>query len=245
MLLKCCYQNILETSTVTLATGAEDAAYPLWRLSDRDIGLMFKAQAAVTLTVKIVQGATLYPVDRLLIPGGHNLSGMVSDIKWSDDDITYTAAVAQWVSAAGDIDKSWAPLTKKYWKLILTSPGVIPSFAELFLTSTYTWEKNPPRPTGEFDPVFNVERLQSRGGQVRFITHGQAKRQRTYTMRSCGQAQRANLEALNNAWAGSKPFWLYDHEGTLIYGELRKPIALKEIYYQGYPFVFDFLEVIP
>jgi len=243
-LMKCCYQNILETATVTLATGAADANYPLWRLYDRNIGRMFKAVAAVTLTVRIAQGATVLPVDRLIIPAGHNLSGMVLDIKWSDDDVTYTAATAQWICATGDIDKSWVSLTKQYWKFIITSPGVIPSFHELFLTSTYTWEKNPPRPTGELNPIFNVERLQSSGGQARYLTHGALKRQRSYQMPRCGEAQKTNIEALNAAWAGANPFWLHDHNGILIFGELRKPIALKEISYQTYSFDFDFVEVI-
>lgn len=244
MLLKCCYQNILESATVTLSAGAADADYPLWRLYDRNVGRMFKAQAAVTLTVKADQGANVLPADRLLIPGGHNLSGMVLDIKWSDDDVTYTAAVAQWVGAAGNIDQSWGSLSKQYWKFIITSPGVIPYLHELFLTSTYTWEKNPARPTGELDTIFNVERLLSAGGQVRYLDHGAAKRQRSYHMPRCGEAQKTNIEALNAAWAGYKPFWLYDHNGILIFGELRKPIALKEIGYQTYSFDFDFIEVI-
>ncbi len=42
-LLKCCYQNILEDGTVSFAGGGAQAAYPLYRIYDRDIGKMMIA----------------------------------------------------------------------------------------------------------------------------------------------------------------------------------------------------------
>ncbi len=245
MLLKNCYQNILETSTVTLATGAEDASYPLYRLYDRDIGRLFKTTAAVTTTVKVDQGASPAAIDRLLIPAGHNLSGMTLDIKWSTDDITYTAAVAQWVGAAGFINKEWASLTKRYWKFIITTPGSIPQIAELFLCPTYTWEKNPSRPNGASDPAFNIERLQSASGDIRYLKNGDPKQRRAYQMPRCREAQKDNIDALNDAWAGYKPFWLCDDAGIWIYGEITAPINLRQVAAGTYAFDFTFQEVLP
>jgi hypothetical protein len=64
-------------------------------------------------------------------------------------------------------------------------------------------------------------------------------------MPRCGEAQKGNLVALNDAWGGSKPLWIEDHEGEWIYGRLQGPLNLKEIAYQSYNFDFDFLEVLP
>ncbi len=243
--MKSCYRNILETSTVTLSAGTANSSYPVYRLSDRSIRKMFMLTAAETLEVKIDQGASPLPIDRLLVPSGHNFAGMTLDIKWSDDDVTYTAAIAQWIGAAGDINKTWASLTKRYWKFIITSPASIPYFAELFLGSTYTWEKAPARPTGPLEPILNVETRMTAGGSPRFCVHGSPRRQRVYPMtRASNDTQLANILALYEAWAGSKPFWLEDHLGAWIYGYLRKPIDIKEIAFQKYPFVLDFEEIL-
>lgn len=249
MTVSACYKNILETSTVTLSAGTSDSSYPLYRVYDRDIGKVFKTTAAVTTEIKVDQGASgNLAIDRLLIPSGHNLAGMTLDIKWSDDDVSYTAAVTQWTGAAGNIDKSWASLTHRYWKFIITSPGSIPQIPELFLTETYIFEKNPNLPLGEMDDVFNVERSQTAGGQVRFLTHGTAKRRRNYTIKAAGETQRVNITTLNTAWSGGKPFWIYDHEGTLFYCELANPIRLTQdtenLSGGLYGFTLDVLEVI-
>ncbi|MBI5634854.1 MAG: hypothetical protein HZA15_15410 [Nitrospirae bacterium] len=244
-LLKCCFQNILETSTVTIGAGSASASYPLYRLSDRNIGRLFKAGAAETLKIKIDQWASPLPVDRLLIPSGHNLSGMTSDVEWSTDDISYTPAITQWAGAAGLINKEYAAaLTKRYWQFTLTNPAAVPQFAELFLTSTYTWERNPSRPAGPFDDEHNTENIEYRSGGDGFAVYGPAKRVRNYLMPSCGAAQLANILALNAAWAGSKPFWLCDENGVWIYGKLTKKIETKEIAAGAYSFDFNFKEVL-
>lgn len=242
--IKCCYINILENSTVSLSAGTENPAYPLYRLYDRDIGKLFKAAAAVTLTVKIDQGGSgNKAIDRLIIPAGHNFAGMTLDIKYSTDDNTYTPAVTQWQGAAGNIIKEWSSLTKQYWKFIITSPGAIPYFAELFLTSTYEWEQNPFPATKPLDPEPNVRRMVNARKQPRFLVLGDSIRQRIYRVINIASAQRTNIEALNAVWAGHKLFWIYDHEGTLFYVELLSRINLEETEY-GFSFDFNVSEII-
>lgn len=141
--------------------------------------------------------------------------------------------------------KSWSAVTARYWKIAFENPASIPSVAELFLTSTYEWERNPSRPAGPFEEVFNVENDVTAGGQDRFLVHGDPKRQRAYHMPLCREAQKDNVKALYEAWAGAKPFWLRDHEGVWIYGKLRAPLNLRELASQSYSFDFDFLEVLP
>jgi hypothetical protein len=245
-LLKCCYKNILESSTVSLAAGTEDSSYPLYRLYDRNIGRLFKPSAAETIEIKIDQGASgAIAADRLLIPAGHNLDGMTLDIKYSDNDADYTNAVDQWVQSGGGlIDKSWTSITKRYWKFIITAPASIPQIAELFLTQTYEWERNPSRPAGPFDSQFNIERIESSGGQVQYLVKGDPKKRRVYHVPRCGETQKGNILGLNNTWAGAKPFFLCDHEGVWLFGELLKEINIKEEAYGKYSFDFEFLEVV-
>ncbi|MDA8090078.1 MAG: hypothetical protein M0Z61_07635 [Nitrospiraceae bacterium] len=431
-MIQSCYQNILESASVTLSVGSQNNSYPLYRLYDRDIGRMFEASAAASLTVHVDQGSSPVAVDRLFIPAGHNLSGVQLDLQGSDDDVTYATVLPNLLLHSQDFENAWwsknnstviansatapdgtltasivgdgtaygeheltsggtsisagqsytasvyfkyvsqryvvfrlslgtsgvygtvdilnglfstppqsyagAPAnisgsitsvgngwfrasitvtadvsgtaalllisspsgadgagpsytgnnntyyvwgaqaeaasaaslyiptngtaqqfvpggsgliefnfpsaTHRYWKLIITNPAAAPQFAELFLTSTYTWEKLPARPGGPFDDVFNVKTDVTASGLDRFLTFGNSKRQRIYKVVNAGATQQTNILALNTAWAGSKPFWLYDHEGNWIYGKLNKPLGLKETGAGKYEFDFNFLEVL-
>jgi hypothetical protein len=243
--VKTAHINILEASTVTLSAGTEDTDYPLARLYDRNVGRMFRPTAAETIEVKADQGAgSPEAVDRLLIPAGHNLSGMTLDILHSPDDSSYTPAVTQWTGADGLIVKSWQPLQKRYWKFRITSPSSVPELAELFLTSSYEWARNPSRPAGRLDRVFNVERAETASGKDRFMVRGAPRRVRSYTIPGMGDAQKDELLGLNEGWAGSKPFWLYDHEGGWIYGTLTEPMDITEAAFSRYSAVLEFREVI-
>ena len=244
--VKTAYKNILETSTVSLTAGTEDPDFPLSRVRDRNISRPFKASAAVTLEVLVDQGAGgSQAIDRLLIPAGHNLDGETLDILWSEDDVSYTPAVSQWVqSGPGLINKSWTTLTKRYWKFTVTTPSSAPEFAEMFITSANSWQRNPARPAGRLDRIFNVSNLGTTSGSDRFLVHGPSRRRRSYTLPSISEAQKDALILLNDSWAGVKPFWLYDHEGSWMYGRLDSPLEIVEEGYQLYSARFEFTEVV-
>jgi hypothetical protein len=245
-LIKTAWINALETSTVSLSAGAEDSGFPLYRLYDRNIGRAFRPSSAETIEIKIDQGtAGCQAADRLIIPSGHNLNSMTLDIKHSDDDAAYTPAVTQWTGTDGVISKSWSPVTKRYWKFIITSPSSVPEFSELCLTSTYEWEREPALPAWPSEKAFNVESAHTSGGQDRFLIHGEPKRRHPFHIASCSTAQRDEIATLNDGWQGALPFWLCDHEGDWIYGRLTSPIKLVEVAFQTYSFDLDFQEVLP
>jgi hypothetical protein len=244
--IKCAGLNILEGSAVSLTSGAEDPGYPLYRLYDRDAGRMFRAASAGTVEVRADQGASPRAVDRLLVPAGHNLDGATLEVLHSDDDAAYDPAVPGWTQqGTGLVNTAWAAVAKRYWKLRITAPSSAPELAELFLTSTYEWERNPERPAGPLEGVFNVEHAQTAAGQDRFLVHGAPKRRRPYRVPRCSEAQKEGVLALFSDWAGSKPFWLEDHEGSWIYGRLQGPLNLRELAPGAYGFDFDFVEVLP
>ncbi|MDO8282703.1 MAG: hypothetical protein Q7U10_08825 [Thermodesulfovibrionia bacterium] len=226
--VKACYINILETSTVTLTLGTEDVAFPLYRLYDRECSDLFKITAAATFQIKVNQGA-IKAIDRLLIPAGHNLSGLTLTFSYSDYDADDYSQVEQWTQSGNalidiPLDSS---MTHKYWKLTVASPSAIPQIPELFLTSTYEFERNPSRPCDK-DKRFNVERLQEAGGQPRYIKHGEPRAYRLYALPRMTAAQSTNIQVLNDAWDGCKPFFLCDHNGVWLFGELLSPIGLAE-----------------
>lgn len=239
------YQNLLESAGVTLTAGSADAEFPLARLYDRNTGRVFKAASAATLEVRVDQDASgAIAVDRLLIPSGHNLSGMTLDVLHSADDATYIAATPQWSGSDGVIDKSWSPLTSRYWKFRITAPSIAPSITELFLTDSYQWERQPARSSGAMDTEFNALGTTTSFGEDRFLVMGPPKRRRVYAVPRCGEAMRDQLAALYGAWAGAYPFWLRDHEGAWIFGRLVSPLKLTEQGPGAWGFSFDFREVL-
>ena len=236
--------NILESSTVT-STPAADSSYPATRLYDRHIGRMYVAGSAATTTLHVDQGAsTIQEVDRLVIPKDHNLDTLVCTLSYSDNDSAWTQH-EQWTqSGSGLIERSFTAATHRYWRLIITSPGSAVQLAEMFLTKSYTWDRNPEEMDRGVYPVFNVERKEDSGDRPRYITFGEKRRARVYELYKMHDADKTAIESLNEAWAGSKPFYLKDHAGDLIYGELQSPFEFS-ISGSYADTTFNFLEVLP
>jgi len=246
MRIKTAYINLLETSTVSLASGTERTDRPLRRLYDRKMGVPFSPDGTGLTEVLIDQAGSMQPIDRMLIPGGHNLDGMDIDIQYSDDAILFTSTTGgMWTQSGNDlINKSWSPIVKRYWKIVINPVGTAPEIMELFLTSTYTWERDPGRGgSGPFGHEFNVERICSSAGQTRYIIHGDMKRRRRYSVPNAGETQMSNLLDLNYSCGNGMPFWLRDHEGAWIYGELSSPVNTRPVVSGRYSVDFDFLEI--
>jgi hypothetical protein len=182
--------------------------------------------------------------DRLIIPAGHNLYNADISLKNSDDDLTYTDIVSPWTQADNDlIIKNWNASINRFTELKIVM-SILPQVPEIFLSSSYEWERNPSRPTGNLLERFNVERDECAGGQARFLQHGYPRRYRNYPQVNAKTAQKINAKAMYDAWAGSKPFWLCDHNGEWIYGEILN-MEMSEQASDMFPFSFEFLEVLP
>ena len=196
-------------------------------------------------SVGIAQSATdIKAIDRLLIPSSHNLEGVIISISWSDDGISYTQ-IDSFTASEGTIARSWTALTHRYWLLEFAGIEAKPFMAELFLTSTYDWERPADRPTsGPFDPVFNVLNPQTAAGQDRFLVQGAKKERRRYGLPMTPETMRDAIDELNLEWAGANPFWLFDHEDTWLYGKLQNPLDESEVSKGIHSMTLDFLEVI-
>jgi hypothetical protein len=243
-MIKTAHMNILESSTVSLSAGGASPDTPLSRLWDRNISRPFIADSASTLTVKLDQGASPSAVDRLIIPSGHNLSGATLSLTHSSDDIDYTDALSPWQAGAGLITVQWQGITRRYWKFTVSGAGAAPEFAELFLTETYEWQRNPSRPTGRLSPEFNVKRIVSSGGQERHLVLGPPRSRRSYGLLRMGSQMRSEMEALEYAWSGARPFWLFDHGSEWLFGSLDAGLCISEISEGLSRMRFDFTEAL-
>jgi len=246
--IKTYYLNILESSTVT-STPSADSDFPVYRLYDRHIGRSYKAGSVAETTIHVDQGATtINEVDTLIIPANHNLDGLVCTLSYSDNDIDWTQH-HQWTqSGSAIIERSFSAITHRYLRLVISGPASVVTMHEMMLTKAYEWDRNPESIGRGVYPVFNVERREDTGGRPRYLELGDSRQARIYALNkihdSGSKQDNTELQALNNAWAGKKPFYMKDHDATLLFGELVEPLELS-VSGDYIDAEFNFLEVIP
>jgi len=215
------YRNILENSTVTVTT--ENASFPKYRLYDRDIGKLFKGTAfASPFAITADQGATtIYEVDRLVIPVGHNLNGLVCKLQYSTTGAWAGEQVDALSWTQGDaliIDKTFTAATKRYWRLIVTAPATIVEMPEMFLTKIYTFERNPGYGS-RVGKQKNISRTETQSGRVRRVKFGEPRALAAYDLLIL-TAQKTSLESWDTATEGTKCFYVWDEGGTIRFMEL-------------------------
>jgi hypothetical protein len=213
-------KNIMETGTVSLTAGTAHADYPLARLYDRNISDLFKTTAAVTTEIQVDQGASgNIAIDTCIIAGGHNLDGETIDIQHSPNGSVWTDATTQFTGTAGTIIKTLTGGTKRYWRVKITNPSAAVEIPEIFFTPAYTWEAEPSYPLERLQENFNVNKVTDLKGENYYLKLGESKRVRRYTIELVLTAQKDNFLDLRADWAGYKPFYITDHEGSLIFVE--------------------------
>jgi hypothetical protein len=222
------YRNILENSTVTVTT--ENISFPKYRLHDRDIGKMFKGTAfASPFEIKANQGATtIYEVDRLIIPVGHNLNGRACSLRYSTDDFSSDdhEAVGWTQGNALLIDKSFTAATKQYWKLNVTAPATIVEMTEMFLSKIYTFDRNPSWGS-TVEKQKNIKRDETQSGRMRRIKLGEPRLSAVYDLLVLS-AQKTAFEAWDIGMDGTKSIYLWNEDGIPCFMELLND--LKFIY---------------
>ena len=220
-LIKIAYRNILENSTVT--TTNENASFPKYRLSDRDIGKLFKFSAASNPSrITIDQGAaTQYPASRLFIPAGHNLNGLTVTLQYSTDNFAADNHDAvQWAQAgAGLIDKAFTEQTKRYWRLNIAAPGAPCELAEMFLTKPYEFPRNPSWGFGTGNRL-NVLRDETLSGKVRLIKNGAPRKERTYDLTRIQSAQKTEMETWESVSEGIRAIYIEDESAAVFFAEV-------------------------
>jgi hypothetical protein len=244
--VKLAYRNILETATVTSTD--ENSSFPLYRLYDRDIGKLFKFNThGAGLYVKINQSAIPYNVSRLIIPATHNLNGLEMEIQNSPSGAFAgeEVHVLNWTQAdALIINKSFVAANpdEAYWRFFIVSdPATPPEMPEIFLTADYTFERNVKMDLIE-KPQRNVDRDETKSGYPRWVKLGEKKRYREYEL-IAESAQKANLESWWDVLDSVKPFYIFDHNGALIFMEVLNDLSFTPLSNQFWITRMEFLEV--
>jgi hypothetical protein len=239
------FRNILENSTVTPAS--ENTSYPRHRLHDRHIGRLFKGNSTPSsFYIFIDQGLShLYPVDTIIIPSGHNLSGLVLQLQYSQDGIYYPY-IDSWMGYPGLMKRSFSSVAARYWTFFIQNPASPPEIPELFLTHSYQLQRNPDygylhgtRP--------NVSRIESQSGVVQKTKLGSRRRIFHYSFTRIGDDQRADLETFDAACEGIRSFYVEDMDGKIYFAELPEgglpPFRAERAGRWGLD--LDVLEVVP
>jgi len=245
--IKILYRNILENSTVNPTNAS--TTYPAYRLYDRDIGKLFKGNSsAATWNITIDQQSsathTIYPVDRLIIPSGHNLNGIDLAIQYSSDNFAGDVNTAtSWTqSTTGIIDKAITSNTQRYWRISIFNHSV-PELPELFLGKDYSFQRNPAygSRTGKRP---NVMREETQSGKRRAIKLGELKNNRTYELSVIETTQKNDFEAWVTHTEGLKPIYLTDENGNVMFGEILNDFDFSYKAADIYSCSIEFLEVL-
>lgn len=201
------------------------------------------SESAAEFYIDDVSIKVVYEVDRLIIPSGHNLNGLVLSLYYSDDDINWTPAVSWTQPDTAIINKSLTPSTHRWWDLNIAAPSAAPELPELFLGKDYAFTRDPTWGS-KVGKKKNVLRDETQSGKARRVKLGEAKRTASYDL-LIFTAQKTAFEAWETANDGIIPFWLIDENATLMYMESMNDLEFTYKAFGIWTCQLELLEVLP
>jgi hypothetical protein len=243
-----CYNNLFEAGLTVVVTN-ESASFPKYRCYDRDIGKLFKGSSAGagTFSVRVDLGATATAnASRVVIPAGHNLSGLPCKIQSCANDFSSGIVdMASWTPTPLQQVQVWtAPSVTRYWRLLITNGATIPEIPEIFLGLDVVMTFNPEF-GGPLSKKRNIVRKESPAGKAYKIKLGEARKQYHYNFKAIEDAQKIYLQSWEDACEGSqKNFYLIDSAGIVIFVELQNELNFTPAAYGLWDVSMDLLEVI-
>jgi hypothetical protein len=245
------YDNMLDAPGAVVTPSDENATYKFYYAYDRDNGMPALFGDATSPSVVIDQGAsgTMRP-DRF-IAAGHNWDGFTITIKWSPNNIDWSNVAASWTQMGNNLVN--VPFDspdgiKRYWGYSITGNGsTIPQQTEVFLGPTYEMERNPSYGSQVRGTKDGVKRTELDGGGVVYYDRwgGLNKKYRKWPLARATDAMAANINDLDALWAGKKPVFVEDDDGSWFFAELLKRLdqAVNGLDYSSYE--LEVLEVLP
>jgi hypothetical protein len=243
------YRNILENSTVNPSN--TNTSYPAYRLYDRDIGKLWIGNSSVdnfyiTIDQQSSLTNTIYPVDRVLIPSGHNLNGQGMIIQYSSDNFVGDInTVTSWTQGdANLIDRSPTLNTQRYWRIGILDSTAIPRMPELFIGKDYAFQRNPTYGS-RVGYKANVLREETQSGKRMAIQLGELRKTRNYDLAVIETSQKDDFEDWIEHTEGLKPFYITDESDNVIFAELLNDMEFTHKARNNiYSCVIDIVEVI-
>jgi hypothetical protein len=173
-------------------------------------------------------GISAESVSALILAAGHNVGGLAYTLAKSANGSSWTT-VSNGTLAAGTGTQviEFAATTGAYWKFSLpdSTDAVL---TEIFLTNIYTFTRNPSRPSGALETDYNVEKSETYAGSPRYIDRGDDRRVRDYDFARAPTAMAEQVKSEIDALGGTKDFFLCDHTGVWMFGNLTVPFAPAE-----------------
>lgn len=132
--MKASWINVLQDSTVTVTSSA--TGYDAYRLYDGLFGKQWRATSTATQTIHVDRGAgSLEPVDTLIIPAGHLLSGCGMTFERSSNNSTWTPIVTGWTQSGSALilKQGAATNTDRYLRCVISGASVAPQAGEVWM----------------------------------------------------------------------------------------------------------------
>lgn len=241
-LIRIATRNLFEEATSVTVTGTPTTGYPAARLWDRGIAREFRMAGAGGHYLTFTGGLSAAEANALIIPAGHSLSGLAVEVWKSADGATWGSAYSSATPASNAISvQEFTAVAAAYWRLRFPVDSTV-ALAEAHLTNILTFERAPARPGGALETEFNVSVDPSSAGVPRYIEYGPERRRRSYEFANYSATGAAEIKARLDALRMAKDFWLCDHAGVWIFGNVLAPVIPVEIAAGRCSFSFDFLE---
>lgn len=200
------------TSGPVAATG-----FPLSRVIDEQVGPLFKHNVAATFElVKKDRGAgTLFPIDRVLIPATHNITGTVNIQSDTDPNFgTPLLLLTGAITAGVLLDQSLTPNTERYIRIFITESGQW-EYGEIWFGRDRTPTRGPASDfeSGTKEP--KISEYETEAGNTYRLQTGLPRGIFAFEFRRLSAADRAIFDDLNTQTNfGLSPFWWFGPDDT-------------------------------
>lgn len=193
----------ISSSTTATGQGKE-------RLIDSRIAKLFRFNAAAANQFIEVDFGAAVSIDRMVIPVGHNLSGCAVELR-ADTTPTPTTVRDSFTAGSGIIDRSFAALSFRYWRILFVTSGqwelgewVLGDYQQTAEGIAQAWQA--PRKS----PV-KVQEFPSREA---LLIEAAVRRRFVLTHEACSAADLAIYDELLDRGVG-RPFWFYPPDDAL------------------------------
>lgn len=205
--------NVLAPPAV-LSAGAA-AGFPVSRLADGDVGLLWQDSATGTRTLTIDQGAGgSQAVDTLLLAVGHNLAGVTVTVASGPTSGSLVTRASGAVPDATLYRLAVPVRTDRWWSVTFASTVAAPHVPELVLTRAVPFPSSPVLRSQEMGQRSTVIDLESYSGYEWNLVRGPVRWTASYPLVAMTAADRDALLAAHRALAGgARACYLTDVEG--------------------------------
>lgn len=138
--MKASWRNILKDSTVTVTSAT--TGYDAYRLYDDFFGRQWVATSTATQTIHVDRGSgTLDPIDTLIIPGGHLLSGCGLTFERSANNSSWIPIVTTWTQSGSTqiLKQGSTTNTDRYLRVVISGASVAPQAGEIWIGLLYSF----------------------------------------------------------------------------------------------------------